>query len=162
MNLPGYTDRYHNLEIGIDKRMSNRWQVQASYLATKKRHVGRRRRRHAGPAEPEREFLPEEPDLGQRRSASSGSYQAPYGILASAMYEYQSGAAQARDVLFRTGLKQLSSVTLRMEPFGASAAAGGQAAEPPRQQAVSNPGGKPHVAGFRSLQRAERERRHHA
>ena len=34
------------------------------------------------------------------------------------MFEYQSGAALARTVLFRTGLKQLSTVTLRMEPLG--------------------------------------------
>ena len=50
---------------------------------------------------------------------ASGSYRAPFGIVASSVFEYQSGAPLARTVLFRTGLKQLSTVTLRMEPLGA-------------------------------------------
>jgi hypothetical protein len=36
INVPGYTDRFHNLEFGVDKRLSNRWQMRASYLATRK------------------------------------------------------------------------------------------------------------------------------
>jgi hypothetical protein len=44
---------------------------------------------------------------------------APWSILGSVLYEYQSGPAQARDVLYRTGLRQLSSLTLRSEPVGA-------------------------------------------
>ena len=50
---------------------------------------------------------------------TSGSYQAPWGIVTSSVFEYQSGTPLARSVVFRTGLRQLSTVTLRMEPLGA-------------------------------------------
>jgi outer membrane receptor protein involved in Fe transport len=48
----------------------------------------------------------------------SGSYRAPFNIVASSVFEYQSGAPLARTVLFRTGSKQVSTVTVRTEPIG--------------------------------------------
>src|SRR5262249_20687458 len=45
-------------------------------------------------------------------------YQAPFRIIVASVFEYQSGAPMARTVLYRTGLKQLSTLTLRMEPIG--------------------------------------------
>jgi hypothetical protein len=111
-NLPGYANRYDNIEIGVDKRLSNRWQMLASFLATKKDVW------ISGPPQtPNEEFFPKD-QTWDKTFRTAGSYQAPWGILASAMYEYQSGGAQARDVLLRTGLRQLASVTLRMEPLG--------------------------------------------
>ena len=47
----------------------------------------------------------------------SGSYRAPFNIVAASVFEYQSGAPLARTALFR-GLSQLGTVTLRMEPIG--------------------------------------------
>ena len=118
LNLPGYSNRYDNLEIGLDKRLSNRWQVLASFLATKRDVWVAGGGGNAGPAQnPNENFFPKD-QTWDKTFRTAGSFQAPYGILTSAMYEYQSGAAQARDVLFRTGLRQLSSVTLRMEPIG--------------------------------------------
>lgn len=112
VNIPGYTDRFHNLELGVDKRLSNRWQLRASYLATRKNMwIG------GVPQTPNEEFFPKN-ETWDTTFRVSGSYDAPLGIQTAAVYEYQSGTAQARDVLFR-GLPQLSTVTLRMEPLGA-------------------------------------------
>jgi hypothetical protein len=112
INVPGYTDRFHNLEFGMDKRLSNRWQMRASYLATHKNMW------IAGvPQTPNEEFFPKN-ETWDTTFRVSGSYEAPFGIQTAALYEYQSGTPQARDVLFR-GLPQLSTLTLRMEPIGA-------------------------------------------
>jgi hypothetical protein len=112
INTPDYTNRYHNIEAGVDKRLSNRWQLLASFLGTKKDVW------IAGvPQTPNDAFFPKD-QTWDRTFRVAGSYQAPWGILGSMIYEYQSGTATARDVLFRTGLVQLSTVTLRMEPLG--------------------------------------------
>jgi hypothetical protein len=112
INYSDYIDRYHNLEFGLDKRMSHNWQLQASYLAT------RRNMWIAGvPYTPNDEFFPKN-ETWETTFRASGSYRARWGIVASSVFEYQSGAPLARTVLFRTGLKQLSTLTLRMEPLG--------------------------------------------
>jgi hypothetical protein len=112
INVPGYTDRFHNLEVGIDKRLSNRWQMRGSYLATRKNMW------IAGvPVTPNEEFFPKN-EVWETTFRLSGSYEAPWGIQASSVFEYQSGTPLARDVLFR-GLPQLSTLTLRMEELGA-------------------------------------------
>ena len=96
---PDFTDRYNNLEVGLDKRMSNNWQVQASYLATKKnmwvaggpvRRLVRFRTRRTS------EFFPKN-QTWETTFRVSGSYRAPYDIVASSVFEYQSGAPLARD-----------------------------------------------------------------
>src|SRR5262249_6310091 len=113
LNVSGYSDRYDNIEIAVDKRMSNRWQLLTSFLATKKDVW------IAGPpTNPNEEFFPKD-QTWDRTFRAAGSFQLPWGVASSAIYEYQSGAAQARDVLFRTGLKQQASLALRMEPLGA-------------------------------------------
>jgi hypothetical protein len=113
VNPPGLTNRYNNIEVGMDKRLSANWQLLMSYLATKNDAW------IAGvPTTPNEEFFPKNQTWDQTFRAA-GSYVAPWGIMGSALFEYQSGPAQARDVLYRTGLRQLSSLTLRMEPIGA-------------------------------------------
>jgi outer membrane receptor protein involved in Fe transport len=112
INTPGYTNSYNNIEAGIDKRLSNNWQMLASFLGTK-RNVW-----ISGiPQTPNDNFFPKD-ETWERTFRVAGSYQAPLGIVASAMYEYQNGTATARTVLFKTGLTQLASLTLRMEPLG--------------------------------------------
>lgn len=112
INYSDYIDRYHNLEFGLDKRMLHNWQFQASYLAT------RRSMWIAGvPYTPNDAFFPKN-ETWETTFRASGSYRARWGIVASSVFEYQSGAPLARTVLFRTGLKQLSTLTLRMEPLG--------------------------------------------
>ena len=112
LNVPGYTDRFHNFEVSLDKRLSNRWQMRGSYLATRKNMW------IAGvPQTPNEEFFPKN-ETWDTTFRLSGSYEAPFGIQTAAVYEYQSGTPLARDVLFR-GLPQLSTIALRMEPLGA-------------------------------------------
>jgi hypothetical protein len=111
INVPGYTDRFHNIEVGVDKRLSNRWQMRGSYLATRKNMWI-----NGVPQTPNEEFFPKN-ETWETTFRVSGSYEAPWGIQASGVYEYQSGTPLARDVLFR-GLPQLSTLTLRMEPLG--------------------------------------------
>jgi hypothetical protein len=111
INVPGYTDRFHNFEVGVDKRLSNRWQMRGSYLATRKSVWI-----SGVPQTPNEEFHPKN-ETWETTFRLSGSYEAPFGIQTSAVYEYQSGVPLARDVLFR-GLPQLSTLTLRMEDIG--------------------------------------------
>jgi hypothetical protein len=119
VNFSDFTDRYNNLEIGLDKRMSTNWQVAASYLATKKNVwvAGSSPTTGAFVFTPDDAFFPKN-QTWETTFRVSGSYRAPFNIVASSVFEYQSGAPLARTVLFRTGLKQLSTVTLRMEPIG--------------------------------------------
>jgi len=113
VNQPGFENSYHNIEFGVDKRFSDGWQLMGSVLATRQDEW------IAGvPTNPNQEFFPKN-QTWESTFRIAGSYLARWGIMTSTMFEYQSGAAQARDVLFRTGLRQLSSVTLRMEPIGA-------------------------------------------
>jgi outer membrane receptor protein involved in Fe transport len=112
LNTAGYTNSYNNIEAGIDKRLSKHWQALASFLGTH-RNVW-----ISGIAQtPNDTFFPKD-ETWERTFRVAGSYQAPLGILGSMMYEYQSGMATARTALFRTGLTQLASLTLRMEPVG--------------------------------------------
>jgi hypothetical protein len=117
VNVPGYTDRYHNIEVGLDKRMSDRWQAQVSYLATHKNTFSLVSSTVNGvPQQPNEEFFPKN-QTWETTFRASGSYRAPWGILASSVFEYQSGAPLARTVLFR-GLPSLSTATIRVEPIG--------------------------------------------
>lgn len=113
VNQPGYTNRYNNIELGVDKRLSDGWQLLMSYLATRNNAwIG------GVPTTPNAEFFPKN-ETWDSTFRAAGSYVTPWGLLGSALFEYQSGTAQARDVLYRTGLRQLSSLTLRSEPVGA-------------------------------------------
>ena len=117
MNRPdGFDDTYHNIEFGLNKRLSGGWQAMASFLATKN-DVSI----NGEPQTPNDEaFFPQD-ETWTRTFRAAGSYLAPWSIQTSAMFEYQTGGQQARDVLFRTGLQQLASLTLRMEPLGSQA-----------------------------------------
>jgi hypothetical protein len=111
INTPGYTDRFHNIEFGMDKRMSNNWQFIATYLATRKNMwLG-------GVPQTPNDFFPKN-ETWETTYRVSGSYTAPWGIVASGILESQSGTPLARDVLYRTGLTSLASLTVRMEPIG--------------------------------------------
>jgi hypothetical protein len=112
INTPDYANTYNNIEAGLDKRLSHNWQLLTSFLGT------RRNVWISGiPQTPNDTFYPKD-QTWERTFRVAGSYQGPFGLLGSAMYEYQSGTAVARTALFRTGLTQLASVNLRMEPVG--------------------------------------------
>ena len=96
----GTPTRYNNIEVGVDKRMSDGWQLLASYLATQEQRVDRRRA-----DTPERGVLPEErdlgPDLPRGRQLRRGRWGADRRRRCSSI---RAAPAQARDVLYRTGL----------------------------------------------------------
>jgi hypothetical protein len=116
INFSDFTDRYNNLEVGLDKRMSNNWQV--------RRRISRRRRTSGrwfqsddwcDPVHTERAVVPEKPDV-ETTFRVSGNYRAPYNIVVKRLRVSERRAAQ-RNAL-PVNLKQLSTVTLRMEPIG--------------------------------------------
>lgn len=107
-NTLGYTDRFHNFEVTATKRMSNRWQMLASVLAT------HRNVRRGGIPQTPNVFFP----LNQTWEYSgklTGSYLMPWAIQVSAYYEYLSGDKWGRTARFTTGLAQLGALTLPME-----------------------------------------------
>jgi hypothetical protein len=119
VNTPGYSDRYHNIELVASKRLSKNWQMLASYLRTK-RDVWQ-----AGSSTGE--GIPEDPNAAQFPKLQvwdtmfklSGSYLLPYGIQLAGYYGLETGEPRARDVRFTSGLAQLTNVIIRTEPLGA-------------------------------------------
>jgi len=112
VNTEGYTDRFHNFEFVVDKRFSERWQALAYVLATRKSVWI-----DGIPQTPNLKFPKDE--TWEQQVTLSGSYIAPWGIQVAGVFEHRSGEALARDVQFRAGLRQLSLVTMRVEPVGA-------------------------------------------
>lgn len=108
-NTPGYTDKFHNVEFVVTKRLSNGWQLMSSYLATR-RDVWL----NGIPQNPNAAISPK---LQHWESLFrvAGSYLGPLGLQVAAFFDHQSGEPYGRDVLFRTGLKQLASVVVRTE-----------------------------------------------
>lgn len=114
INPDGFTDRYHNIDVALTKRLSRGYQYAVTYLGTK-------RNAFTGgvfPMDPNAATFFAKDQSWEHTFRASGSVSLPLGFMASSVYEIQSGTAQARDVQFRTGLPTLSSLTLRMEPVG--------------------------------------------
>jgi hypothetical protein len=112
-------DYYNSLELGVTKRTSKRWGLMASFNATKA---------HA--------WIAQQPALTPNDLAFpldetwtwngklSGSLRLPYDVQFSALWQSQRGNAGQRTYAFRAkdasgpALRQLTSVTIRLEPFG--------------------------------------------
>ncbi len=110
LNTDGYDNSYHNVEVAAQKRLSNRWQLVTSFLAT---HT-----------DMWRNGIPQDPNAANYYPKSkywewgfklSGSYELPWRIQAAAMFTSQSGAVWAREARFTLGLARLSEVILLME-----------------------------------------------
>jgi hypothetical protein len=110
LNTPGYENSYHNFEVAAQKRLSNRWQLVTSFLATR--------------TDMWRNGIPQDPNAANFYPKSkywewgfklSGSYELPLQIQAAAMFTSQSGSVWAREARFTTGLARLSEVILLME-----------------------------------------------
>ena len=114
LNTDGYSNSYHNIEVAAQKRLSNRWQLVTSFLAT-----------HSDIwANSQTTGIPQTPNAANFYPKSrywewgfklSGSYMLPYEVQLAAMFTSQSGSVWARDARFTAGLPNLTSLILLME-----------------------------------------------
>jgi hypothetical protein len=120
VNAPDNRDNnFHTIEVAVNKRMSNRWDLLASYLATKQH-------RWINPVvdNPNQDLFPLD-ETWTWHFKVSGTYQLPWKIYTSAWLQSVSGEDVPRTYIFRqvdpdggTPLRQLSTVTLRLEDWG--------------------------------------------
>jgi hypothetical protein len=104
---------FKSIEMAATKRMAQNWQFEASYSATRK-HINNVA------------VLPNDDPNGDFNTSDnttewisklSGSYNFPYGFLASAILESRSGEPWARTVLFSGGAT-IPTQALNVEPLG--------------------------------------------
>jgi hypothetical protein len=114
-NTPGYENSYHNIEVAAHKRMSNRWQLVTSFLAT---YVDEWRSDTALttpdgiPETPNQDYFPKA-QYWEWAFKLSGSYDLPWGLQAAGTFTSQSGSVWGRDARFTP--PRLASVIIRME-----------------------------------------------
>jgi hypothetical protein len=113
------SDQFHTLELTLNKRLSNRWSMLASFFVLKNHRylVGI-------PQSPNDNFFPID-DTWERDAKLSGSYALPFDVTFSAFYQFQQGVGRQRTYIFRTAdpaggtaITQSGTITLRLEPFG--------------------------------------------
>jgi hypothetical protein len=104
-------DSYQTVEFTLNKRSAGRWGVLTSFLATKNHRwlVGI-------PQNPNDNYFPLDTTWAWGYKAS-GSYRLPYDVQFGALIDLQNGAYGQRTYSFRS-IPQLSTVTLRLEPYG--------------------------------------------
>jgi hypothetical protein len=112
-------DAYHTLEFTLNKRNIGRWGASTSFSATKNHRF-----LTGIPSTPNDDYFPidETWDWGYK---VTGNYRLPYDIVFSGVFDIQPGFKGQRTYIFRsadpdggTPLRQLSTVTLRLEPYG--------------------------------------------
>lgn len=120
LNRPGERDdAFHTIEFTLNKRNIGRWGASTSFTATKNRLflVG-------VPSSPNDDYFPvdETWNLGYK---VTGNYNLPYGVVFSGVFDIQPGLKGQRTYVFRSAdpdggpaLRQLSTVTLRLDPYG--------------------------------------------
>ena len=115
----GLNETHRAVDVQLVKRISNGWQFLASFSATK--NAIPLVRSPAG-----NRFIPEwNPNIDINNSDNtwewigkiSGTYVLPADVSVSANFNHESGAPQARQVLFRGGLQTPTQV-LNVEPLG--------------------------------------------
>jgi carboxypeptidase family protein len=112
-------DAFQNIEFTLNKRMSHNWDMLASYSATKNH-----RWLTATPENPNQEFFPID-ETWDWQFKLVGSYRFPYGVQFATFYQHLAGDPLQRTYVFRATdpeggrpIRQLGTVTLRLEPFG--------------------------------------------
>lgn len=123
-NVPGYDNGYHSVEVAAQKRLSNRWQLVTSFLATRVDEwvAGLTAAGALGsgvPVTPNMDFFPKR-QYWQWNYKVAGSYDLPYQIQVAGTFTSQSGDVWARDARFTTGLVRSGSLILRMEDAAAN------------------------------------------
>ena len=115
VNTDGYENSYHNIEVAAHKRLSNRWQLVTSFLAT---HVDEWLSDTALttpdgiPESPNQDYFPKA-RYWEWSFKLSGSYELPWGIQAAGTFTSQSGSVWGRDARFTP--PRLGSAIIRME-----------------------------------------------
>jgi hypothetical protein len=105
-------DHYQTVEVTLNKRSAARWSVLTSVLATKNH-----RWLTGIPQSPNDNYFPIDTTWAWGYKAS-GSYRLPYDVQFGALLDLQNGAYGQRTYAFRS-IPQSSTVTLRLEPYGA-------------------------------------------
>jgi hypothetical protein len=110
LNTDGYHNQYQSVEAAVQKRLSNRWQLVSSFLAT---HIDKWT--NGIPQDPNAASFHPKTTYWEWSYKISGSYQLPAQILAALMFTSQSGDVWGREVRFTTGLANLTQLVLLME-----------------------------------------------
>ena len=124
-NDPSVDQTYKSIDLSLFKRLSNRWQLLASYAATKKDFpvmttaAGSEVNQNvqSGDLNPNAEINTADRNW-EWTAKFSGVYILPAQISLSAQLAHESGVVFARQVLFRGG-RTIPSITLNVEPYGA-------------------------------------------
>jgi hypothetical protein len=128
INDPNANQSYKTLEVAANKRLTNRWQVMASYSATKVHIPFVQNTAGVGDFispgltvflatyDPNAEILTAN-NTWEWSSTASGSYRFPWNVLVSAHYENRSGIPYARTVS-ASGGATIPSITVRVNPIG--------------------------------------------
>jgi Carboxypeptidase regulatory-like domain/TonB dependent receptor-like, beta-barrel len=126
VNDPRADQTYKSLELAFTKRLSSRWQLNASYSATKKNiPIGARGSATnpgimdlatIGEFNPNTEIFTADHTWDWDGKAS-GAYQFPFGVTTSVNYTHRSGDAYSRQVQFRGG-QTIPSIVLPVEEIG--------------------------------------------
>lgn len=108
------SDYFQTIELTANKRMSNRWELMATYSATKNHQYTEA---SGLPASPNDEIFPLD-TTWDWYGRLVGTFQLPWGVYTSAYFQHLSGATIRRTNVFRS-VPNLGTVTLPMEDFGA-------------------------------------------
>jgi hypothetical protein len=110
---PNATEKFKTIELAATKRLSNRWQVMASYSATK-----------LDIPVPAYSDLNPNQEINtanrtwERMSRLSAAYAFPWGVTGSFNFDHRGGLARARQVLFTSAGAQVPSIVVNVEPIG--------------------------------------------
>jgi hypothetical protein len=116
---PGRSDRYQSFEGSLNRRLAGNWSLYASYTATKYH-----RWITAIPQSPNDEYFPLD-NAWRWDFKLNGNYTLPHDFLIGAIVQVTNGLLGQRTYVFRAAdplggapLRQQTTVTLRLEPFG--------------------------------------------
>lgn len=124
-NDPGVSQSFRSLEVGMFKRMSEGWQIMASFSATKKNiplTVGLSQSAtntnvYAGDRTPNAEINTRD-TTWERTGKLSGAYsRIPFQITVAINYEYRNGTPLARTVALSGG-RTIPNIVVNAEPIG--------------------------------------------
>lgn len=124
-NDPDIDQNFKSIEVGMFKRMSNGWQIMASYSATKKNiplTVGLTQSQfnsniYAGARTPNAELNTRDTTWETTGKLSGAYARLPFAITAAVNYEYRNGTPTARTVLLRGGTT-IPNLVVNADPIG--------------------------------------------